>query len=179
MSWKRLGVVFVPDGTQPWARSHAALPTPVHRRPEMSSASSTVRAMRKIDPMSDGSMSRCRTPRVFCEVAASRCCRRAKTAPSTTAASASAASPRPMSGICALLHGMESRRALALAQRDRLGTRANARRPVRALFAGTHSRPVAGGSLHPVVPLRASVRPAGLADVVRLESGAGVWLTRT
>jgi hypothetical protein len=30
MSWKRLGVVYVPDGTQPWARSHAALPTPVH-----------------------------------------------------------------------------------------------------------------------------------------------------
>jgi hypothetical protein len=30
MSWKRLGVVFVPDGTQPWARSHAALPAPVH-----------------------------------------------------------------------------------------------------------------------------------------------------
>jgi hypothetical protein len=30
MSWKRLGVVFAPDGTQPWARSHAALPTPVH-----------------------------------------------------------------------------------------------------------------------------------------------------
>jgi hypothetical protein len=30
MSWKRLGVVFVPDGTQPWARSHAALPAPGH-----------------------------------------------------------------------------------------------------------------------------------------------------
>jgi hypothetical protein len=30
MSWKRLGVVFVPDGKQSWARSHAALPTPVH-----------------------------------------------------------------------------------------------------------------------------------------------------
>jgi hypothetical protein len=30
MSWKRLGVVFIPDGTQPWARSHASLPTPVH-----------------------------------------------------------------------------------------------------------------------------------------------------
>ena len=28
MSWKRLGVVFVPEGTQPWARSHAALPAP-------------------------------------------------------------------------------------------------------------------------------------------------------
>ena len=30
MAWKRLGVVFVPDGTQSWARSHAALPVPVH-----------------------------------------------------------------------------------------------------------------------------------------------------
>ena len=30
MSWKRLGVVFAPDGTQPWARSHAALPAPGH-----------------------------------------------------------------------------------------------------------------------------------------------------
>jgi hypothetical protein len=30
MSWKRLGVVFAPDGNRPWARSHAALPTPVH-----------------------------------------------------------------------------------------------------------------------------------------------------
>jgi hypothetical protein len=30
MSWKRLGVIFVPDGKQPWASSHAALPLPVH-----------------------------------------------------------------------------------------------------------------------------------------------------
>jgi hypothetical protein len=30
MSWKRLGLVFAPDGKQPWARSHAALPVPVH-----------------------------------------------------------------------------------------------------------------------------------------------------
>lgn len=30
MSWKRLGVTFVPDGQQSWARSHAALPTPIH-----------------------------------------------------------------------------------------------------------------------------------------------------
>lgn len=30
MPWKRLGVVYTPDGKQPWARSHAALPTPVH-----------------------------------------------------------------------------------------------------------------------------------------------------
>jgi hypothetical protein len=30
MSWMRLGAVFVPDGQQPWARSHAALPMPVH-----------------------------------------------------------------------------------------------------------------------------------------------------
>jgi predicted GH43/DUF377 family glycosyl hydrolase len=30
MSWKRLGVIFAPDGRQTWARSHAALPTPVH-----------------------------------------------------------------------------------------------------------------------------------------------------
>jgi hypothetical protein len=30
VSWRRLGLVFVPDGAQPWARSHAALPAPVH-----------------------------------------------------------------------------------------------------------------------------------------------------
>jgi len=30
MSWRRLGVVFVPDGQLPWACSHAALPAPVH-----------------------------------------------------------------------------------------------------------------------------------------------------
>jgi hypothetical protein len=30
MAWKRLGIVFAPEGKQPWARSHAALPTPVH-----------------------------------------------------------------------------------------------------------------------------------------------------
>lgn len=30
MAWRRLGLVYVPDGTQPWARSHAALPVPVH-----------------------------------------------------------------------------------------------------------------------------------------------------
>ncbi|NOJ43557.1 hypothetical protein [Bradyrhizobium australiense] len=29
MSWRRVGRVFVPNGTQPWAHSHAALPTPV------------------------------------------------------------------------------------------------------------------------------------------------------
>ena len=29
MAWKRLGVVFAPDGKQLWARSHAALPAPV------------------------------------------------------------------------------------------------------------------------------------------------------
>jgi hypothetical protein len=30
MSWRRLGRIFIPDGSQPWACSHAALPTPVH-----------------------------------------------------------------------------------------------------------------------------------------------------
>lgn len=30
MSWTRLGLVHVPDGTLPWARSHAALATPLH-----------------------------------------------------------------------------------------------------------------------------------------------------
>jgi predicted GH43/DUF377 family glycosyl hydrolase len=30
MTWKRLGIVFVPEGNQSWALSHAALPTPVH-----------------------------------------------------------------------------------------------------------------------------------------------------
>jgi len=30
MSWRRLGLVHAPDGTLPWARSHAALPTPIH-----------------------------------------------------------------------------------------------------------------------------------------------------
>src|SRR5262245_11129332 len=29
MSWKRLDFVFCPDGTMPWARTHAALPAPV------------------------------------------------------------------------------------------------------------------------------------------------------
>jgi hypothetical protein len=29
MAWQRLGVVYVPDGSKPWARSHAALPLPV------------------------------------------------------------------------------------------------------------------------------------------------------
>jgi hypothetical protein len=30
MSWRRLGRIFVPDGSEPWARSYAALPVPVH-----------------------------------------------------------------------------------------------------------------------------------------------------
>ncbi len=30
MSWRRLGRIFVPDGSEPWARSHAALPVPAH-----------------------------------------------------------------------------------------------------------------------------------------------------
>ncbi len=29
MPWQRLGWIYSPDGTKPWARSHAALPTPV------------------------------------------------------------------------------------------------------------------------------------------------------
>src|SRR5271163_2212844 len=28
MAWQRLGLVFAPDGTKSWARSHAALPIP-------------------------------------------------------------------------------------------------------------------------------------------------------
>ena len=30
MAWKRLGLIYAPDGSKPWARSHAALPVPVH-----------------------------------------------------------------------------------------------------------------------------------------------------
>jgi beta-1,4-mannooligosaccharide phosphorylase len=30
MAWRRLGLVFVPDGSLPWAHSHAALPAPLH-----------------------------------------------------------------------------------------------------------------------------------------------------
>lgn len=30
MPWRRLGLVHAPRGTLPWARSHAALPTPLH-----------------------------------------------------------------------------------------------------------------------------------------------------
>lgn len=30
MAWRRLGVIFKPDGSLPWARSHAALPAPIH-----------------------------------------------------------------------------------------------------------------------------------------------------
>jgi predicted GH43/DUF377 family glycosyl hydrolase len=29
MKWKKLGVVYVPDGSLPWARSHATCPTPI------------------------------------------------------------------------------------------------------------------------------------------------------
>jgi hypothetical protein len=29
LRWRKLGLVYVPDGSQPWARSHAMLPTPV------------------------------------------------------------------------------------------------------------------------------------------------------
>src|SRR5436853_6482672 len=29
MAWRRLGLVYVPDGSKPWARSHATLHTPV------------------------------------------------------------------------------------------------------------------------------------------------------
>lgn len=31
MEWKKLGVVFKPDGSMPWARSHAMIPTPFLR----------------------------------------------------------------------------------------------------------------------------------------------------
>ncbi|WP_431204254.1 hypothetical protein ACQ86E_03765 [Bradyrhizobium betae] len=32
MSWRRLGLIYASNGMLPWARSHAALPTPVHLR---------------------------------------------------------------------------------------------------------------------------------------------------
>ncbi len=35
MSWTRLGQVYAPDGTRPWARSHAALPVPVQTGPDI------------------------------------------------------------------------------------------------------------------------------------------------
>ena len=35
MAWTRLGLVFLPDGTKPWARSHAALPVPVQVAPDV------------------------------------------------------------------------------------------------------------------------------------------------
>src|SRR6202035_3392701 len=35
MSWKRLGMVYVPDGTNAWARSHASLPAPVQIGPDV------------------------------------------------------------------------------------------------------------------------------------------------
>jgi|KBSSwiStaDraftv2_1062776.scaffolds.fasta_scaffold13742_7 hypothetical protein len=35
MSWTRLGLIFVPDGSKPWARSHAALPVPVLIEPDI------------------------------------------------------------------------------------------------------------------------------------------------
>lgn len=35
MAWTRLGLVFVPDGAKPWARSHAALPVPIRIAPDV------------------------------------------------------------------------------------------------------------------------------------------------
>lgn len=35
MPWTRLGLVFLPDGAKPWARSHAALPCPVLIAPDV------------------------------------------------------------------------------------------------------------------------------------------------
>ncbi len=35
MSWKRLGVIYVPDGTKAWAKSHAALPVPARIGPDL------------------------------------------------------------------------------------------------------------------------------------------------
>ncbi len=29
MRWRKMGLIYAPDGTQPWARSHAMLPTPL------------------------------------------------------------------------------------------------------------------------------------------------------
>ncbi|GIX29066.1 MAG: hypothetical protein KatS3mg123_2947 [Burkholderiales bacterium] len=29
MQWRKLGLVYRPDGSQPWAKSHAMVPTPV------------------------------------------------------------------------------------------------------------------------------------------------------
>ena len=29
MKWEKLGLVYGPDGSAPWARTHAALPTPI------------------------------------------------------------------------------------------------------------------------------------------------------
>jgi hypothetical protein len=35
MPWTRLGLIFVPDGSKPWACSHAALPTPAQIGPDI------------------------------------------------------------------------------------------------------------------------------------------------
>jgi hypothetical protein len=35
VAWTRLGLVYLPDGAKPWARSHAALPVPVQTAPDI------------------------------------------------------------------------------------------------------------------------------------------------
>ena len=35
MHWKKLGVVYSPDGSQPWAKSHAMIPTPFRLNDEV------------------------------------------------------------------------------------------------------------------------------------------------
>lgn len=35
MKWRKLGIVYCPDGSMPWAKSHAALPTPILLSPDL------------------------------------------------------------------------------------------------------------------------------------------------
>ena len=89
------GVCFVPNGTRPWAHSHAALPD-LSALVVTSSASSTVRAMRRSGPMSDGWTWKCQKARGSATWRASRCWRRERTVRSTTAVSVLAVSSKQM-----------------------------------------------------------------------------------
>ena len=173
MSWRRFGVVFAPDGKQPWARSHAALPVPVHIAEDIFRFFYSSRDAERRSHVGWVDVEVSERPLIR-DVASEPVLSPGIDGTFDDSGVGIGCITEADGGFRALLYGMESRRALAVAQRDRRCAMAEMPQGrVRAFFGGPDPRSLARRSLHAVISVRASVRSAGLADVVRLESCAG------
>ena len=120
MSWTRLGVTYAPDGAKPWAKSHAALPVPVPRSAPICSGSLTARGIER--PVAVGWVDLELTgarPRAARSVRARFGSRFRRS--SDDSGMGFGCVVEAVERVRPLLHGLEPRRARAMAQRHRLG----------------------------------------------------------